>query len=419
MAVTAGYISPLPGAAFTALRQRRISLLGATGSIGSSTLEVVRASQGSLVPVALAGGDNIALLARLAEEFRPRYLGVRQPESIARLEGLLAHLRHGDNGGYAPLVLAGQEGYMRLATLPEADCVVSAQSGAAGLQATVAACRAGKVVALANKESLVIAGTLIRTLCHEHGASILPVDSEHNAIFQCLAGSHIEEVQRILLTASGGPFFGKPAAELACITPAMALKHPNWDMGAKITIDSATLMNKGLEVIEACHLYGLPLEAVTVVVHRQSLVHSLVAYVDGSVLAQLSVPDMRTAIGHCLHWPNRQNAGVPPLDLMASPSLTFEPPDEDTFPCLRLAKQAYKSGGGLPAVMNAANEVAVAAFLQEKLPFSGIPRLVEKTMISVALELEPLSLESLLSIDQQARTVAESFVEHFQDKKAQ
>ena len=410
MAVAKGYISPLPGEAFASLRQRRVSLLGATGSIGASTLEVIRASRGGLVPVALAAGDNITLLARLANEFRPQYLGVRQPESIAQLQALLQNFHSGGRGEYSPVILAGQEGYERLATLDEADCIVSAQSGAAGLRATVAACRAGKVVALANKESLVIAGDLIRSLCHEHGASILPVDSEHNAIFQCLAGNRLEDVHNILLTASGGPFFGWTASRLETVTPAMALKHPNWAMGAKITTDSATLMNKGLEVIEACHLYGLPLEAISVVVHRQSLVHSLVAYVDGSILAQLGVPDMRTAIGHCLYWPNRQDSGVQQLDILNMTALTFEPPDAKAFPCLALAKRAYKNGGSLPAIMNAANEVAVAAFLAERLSFSGIPTLVEKTMTAMPHLSESLSLESLLRIDQQARATAESFL---------
>ena len=403
MAVAKGYISPLPGEAYASPGQRRISLLGATGSIGTSVLAVVRASQGALLPVALAAGDNVALLASQAAEFRPSFLGVRQPQSITRLKSLLPD-------DYAPVILAGQEGYEHLATLPDADCIVSAQSGAAGLRATVAACRAGKVVALANKESLVIAGDLIRTLCHASGASILPVDSEHNAIFQCLAGSRLDEVQSILLTASGGPFFGKTATELENITPAMALKHPNWDMGAKITIDSATLMNKGLEVIEACHLYGLPLEAITVVVHRQSLVHSLVSYVDGSQLAQLGLPDMRTAISHCLHWPRRHDSGVPQLDLMSAPALTFEPPDEKAFPCLGLAKRAYQSGGGLPAVMNAANEVAVAAFLQGKLPFTAIARVVAQTMDRFQPEAIPLDLERLLHIDLEARKTAGLFL---------
>lgn len=273
----------------------------------------------------------------------------------------------------------GSEGYARLAALPEADTVLSAQVGAAGLAGTLAAALAGKVICLANKESLVLAGDMLRQVCARTHASILPVDSEHNAIFQCLAGRG-QEVDRLLLTASGGPFRGRSREELRNVTRAQALDHPNWKMGAKISIDSATMMNKALEVVEAFHLYGVPLEKITVLVHPQSLVHSLVQFTDGSQLAQLGTPDMRIPIAACLFWPRCVDTGVPPLDLVKAGTLQFFAPDDEAFPALKLARRALRERGGMSVVMNAANEAAVELFLAGKCAFADIAELVSAAM---------------------------------------
>ncbi len=273
----------------------------------------------------------------------------------------------------------GSEGYARLAALPEADTVLSAQVGAAGLAGTLAAALAGKVICLANKESLVLAGDMLRQVCARTHASILPVDSEHNAIFQCLAGRG-QEVDRLLLTASGGPFRGRSREELCNVTRAQALDHPNWKMGAKISIDSATMMNKALEVVEAFHLYGVPLEKITVLVHPQSLVHSLVQFTDGSQLAQLGTPDMRIPIAACLFWPRCVDTGVPPLDLVKAGTLQFFAPDDEAFPALKLARRALRERGGMSVVMNAANEAAVELFLSGKCAFADIADLVSAAM---------------------------------------
>ena len=404
------YITRLPDEAFRATWPRRIAVLGCTGSIGVSALQVVRAGKGRLVPVALAGGGNIALLARQAAEFHPPCLAVKDESLVEPLRRLLPE-------GYHPAILHGQAGYEAVARLDEADLVLSAQSGAAGLRATYAAIGAGKVVALANKESLVMAGECIRSKAAETGAVILPVDSEHNAIFQCLGGERLEAVRRLIITASGGPFFGKNREELRSIAPETALAHPNWSMGAKISIDSATLMNKGLEIIEAHHLYGLPLEQIDVAVHRQSIVHSLVEFDDGSQLAQLGTPDMRTAISHCLHWPERVACGVEKLDLLKVGQLTFEQHDDAVFPCLSLARKAQNAGNHMPVVLNAANEVAVEAFLHSRLAFLAIGETIGKTLDHF-VELRnkhPVNsppaespLDSLLFLDAQAREYARS-----------
>ena len=320
----------------------------------------------------LSCARNIKTLAEQAQEFRPPYLAVLDEASAAGLRKLLPT-------GYTPEILVGSEGYARLAALPEADTVLSAQVGAAGLAGTLAAALAGKVICLANKESLVLAGDMLRQVCARTHASILPVDSEHNAIFQCLAGRG-QEVDRLLLTASGGPFRGRSREELCNVTRAQALDHPNWKMGAKISIDSATLMYKAREVVEAFHLYGVPLEKITVLVHPQSLVHSLVQFTDGSQLAQLGMPDMRIPIAACLFWPRCVDTGVPPLDLVKAGTLQFFAPDDEAFPALKLARRALRERGGMSVVMNAANEAAVELFLSGKCAIADIADLVSAAM---------------------------------------
>lgn len=398
----AQYISSLPALepvkAETAA-PRAIVLLGSTGSIGQSALKVITACQDNFTITGLAAGENVQGLAQQANIFKAPYLAIQNERDLPALRRLLS---------YTPTILCGQEGYETLASLDETAFVLSAQSGAAGLRGTLAAARAGKVIALANKESLVIAGDAIRHLCSTTGASILPVDSEHNAIFQCLQGNKMEEVERLILTASGGPFVGWSHEQLEKVTPAMALKHPNWSMGAKITIDSATLMNKGLEIIEACHLYGMPIEAIDVVIHRQSIVHSLVEFVDGSQLAQMGIQDMRSAIGHCLNWPVRRDTGIARLNLEGN--LTFEKPDFVNFPCLNLARQAMAEGSGTPAVLNAANEIAVAAFLDKGIGFLDIPRVVEMTLQRCSGQCDPLDVQELFDLDYEARAIASSLI---------
>jgi 1-deoxy-D-xylulose-5-phosphate reductoisomerase len=416
------YISRLPQAPEPD-KERGLVILGSTGSIGRSALEVVRLSPKRLRVKALAGARNIELLAAQAAEFRPAYLALLEEKDISDLRRKLPR-------DYAPRILAGQRGYELLASLPEADLVLSAQVGAAGLRATHAAAGAGKIIALANKESLVLAGNLIRAACARSGASILPVDSEHNALFQCLAADFLSsprpgeihapasarQVVRLILTASGGPFLGRTAAELRRVTPDEALRHPNWNMGPKVTIDSATLMNKGLELIEAHHLYGLPMNRLAVLIHRESIVHSLVEYADGSQLAQLGQPDMRVPISYCLGWPERLASGVKRLDLATVGKLTFTRPDEKTFPCLGLARAAQERGHGSPVVLNAANETAVAAFLEGRLPFMGIPALVERCLSEYEAgrfgsrlpDAAPESLEAVMALDEETRARAEN-----------
>ena len=405
------YISALPGRAWQEQRPRTLSILGSTGTIGRSALEVLRLQEGRFHLTALAGARNIPLLAKQAAEFRPEHLGVLEESSIAELRSLLPV-------GYAPSIVAGQQGFETLATLTGVSTVLSAQVGAAGLRATFAAVRAGKVIALANKESLVLAGDLIRAACSESGACILPVDSEHNAIFQCLAGSFAgssapwdADVSRLILTASGGPFFGQNRDALQTVGPDQALAHPNWIMGAKITIDSATLMNKGLEIIEARHLYGLPLSAIEVLVHKESIIHSLVEYTDGSQLAQLGQPDMRVPIAYCLGWPDRLQTDVPRLDLAALGSLSFARPDEQTFPCLDLARQAQEAGRGCPVVLNAANEEAVAAFLDRRIGFYGIADVVAEALEAHTQTSEPASVDEILALDQETRARVRSVID--------
>ena len=365
------YISEAPSEAWRR-GVRQLVLLGSTGSIGGNTLAAIRSRRRECAVLGLSCARNIKTLAEQAQEFRPPYLAVLDEASAAGLRKLLPT-------GYTPEILVGSEGYARLAALPEADTVLSAQVGAAGLAGTLAAALAGKVICLANKESLVLAGDMLRQVCARTHASILPVDSEHNAIFQCLAGRG-QEVDRLLLTASGGPFRGRSREELRNVTRAQALDHPNWKMGAKISIDSATMMNKALEVVEAFHLYGVPLEKITVLVHPQSLVHSLVQFTDGSQLAQLGTPDMRIPIAACLFWPRCVDTGVPPLDLVKAGTLQFFAPDDEAFPALKLARRALRERGGMSVVMNAANEAAVELFLSGKCAFADIADLVSAAM---------------------------------------
>ena len=372
---------------------KTIALLGATGSIGRQTLEVVR--ELGLSVAALTAHTQIDLLERQARQLMPR-LAVLYDETAA--QELRGRLR-----GTGIEVMAGEEGLLAAATLPEADTVVTAVMGSVGLKPTLAAIRQGKRIALANKETLVCAGELVMDAAAQYGAEIVPVDSEHSAVFQCLQGCRDRgEVKRILLTCSGGPFYGRTFEELERVTAADALCHPNWHMGPKITVDSATLMNKGLEIIEAMRLYRLPAEQVQAVIHRQSIVHSLVEYRDGALLAQLGTPDMKLPIRYALTYPYRAESPDAPLDLLTCGALTFAPPDETAFPCLRLARQAAKTGGTACAILNGANEAAVGLFLAGEIGFNDIPRRVERAMERVPVQYKP-SLADILEADGAAR----------------
>ena len=376
---------------------RKVAVLGATGSIGTSTLDVIARHPQRLRASVLAAGRQVDALVALCRTHRPRH-------AVIADEALYPALRDGlrDAGLDDVQAHAGDAALQALVAGDACDTVVAAIVGAAGLPSTLAAARAGKRLLLANKESLVLAGELLVAAAREAGADIVPIDSEHNAIFQCLAGSPAAGLKRIVLTASGGPFRGWKREQLREVTPAQAVAHPKWSMGPKISVDSATLMNKGLEVIEAHHLFGLPGERIDVLVHPQSLVHSLVEFVDGSTLAQLGLPDMRTALAVGLGWPERIESGVAGLDLLAHGRLDFEAPDLDAFPCLRLAFEALASGGTAPAIVNAANEVAVSAFLQGRIAFPGIPALVEDCLAAVPAGAAE-SIEALLAADAAAR----------------
>jgi 1-deoxy-D-xylulose-5-phosphate reductoisomerase len=381
---------------------KRLAILGSTGSIGQNALAVVAEHPQEFQVVGLAAGKNLGVLVEQINTVRPALVSV-QDEVVAR--ELKARL--GDN--VFPKILAGPEGSVAVAAAADVDLVVSAMVGAVGLEPTLAAVMAGKSVALANKETLVAAGPLVMAAVAAHGTALIPVDSEHSAIFQALAGHRREEVRRLWLTASGGPFRTWPKDRLAAATPAQALKHPNWSMGAKITIDSATMMNKALEVIEASVLFGLPVSQVEVYIHPQSIIHSLVEFVDGSWLAQLGLPDMRVPIAYALTYPRRLPMNSEPLDLGRVAQLTFERPDFTRFPSLRLGYEAAAAGGTMPAVLNAANEVAAAAFLEKRLTFLGIPRVVEETM--AAHRQAPItSLEQVLAVNQWAREHAAGLI---------
>ena len=389
-------------------RAQRITVLGATGSIGLSTLDVIARHPERYQVFALSGYSRIDELLALCVRHRPAFAVVPSAEAAARLrDGLAA-------AGCATEVLEGEAGLCQVASASEVDAVMAAIVGAAGLRSTLAAVEAGKKVLLANKEALVMSGALFMDAVRRSGSVLLPIDSEHNAIFQCMPGDFARGlgnvgVRRILLTASGGPFRDTPAEALFNVTPEQACAHPNWSMGRKISVDSASMLNKGLELIEACWLFDAKPSQVEVVVHPQSVIHSLVDYIDGSVLAQLGNPDMRTPISNALAWPERIDSGVAPLDLFAIARLDFQAPDEQRFPCLRLARQAAEAGNSAPAVLNAANEVAVDAFLQGRIRFPEIASMIEQV-----LDQEPVvslpTLEAVFAADQRARELSREWL---------
>ena len=389
-------------------RPQRITVLGATGSIGLSTLDVIARHPDRYQVFALSGYSRIDELLALCMRHRPAFAVVPSAEAAARLRENLAA------AGCTTEVLEGEAGLCQVASAAEVDAVMAAIVGAAGLRPTLAAVEAGKKVLLANKEALVMSGALFIEAVRRSGAVLLPIDSEHNAIFQCMPGDYARGlsavgVRRILLTASGGPFRETPVEALLDVTPEQACAHPNWSMGRKISVDSASMMNKGLELIEACWLFDAPPAKVEVVVHPQSVIHSLVDYVDGSVLAQLGNPDMRTPIANALAWPERIDSGVAPLDLFAIARLDFHAPDEQRFPCLRLARQAAEAGTSAPAVLNAANEVAVEAFLERRIRFPEIAGMIEQV-----LDQEPVvplpSLDAVFAADQRARELSREWL---------
>ena len=381
---------------------KTLALLGATGSIGTQALEVVRQQPGRFRVAVLSAQRQWELLARQAREFRPAVVVIGDDSLYQNLKAALADQPE-------TTVLAGAAALAEVVTRPEIDIVLTALVGYAGLLPTVAAIRAGKDIALANKETLVVAGELITDLIKQHNVRLLPVDSEHSAIFQCLVGETQNPIEKIILTASGGPFRGRSAQQMEAVTKAQALKHPNWDMGAKITIDSASLMNKGLEVIEAKWLFGLTNEQIDVVVHPQSIVHSLVQFADGSLKAQLGLPDMKLPIQYALGYPQRLANNFPRFSFLDYPTLTFEAPDRAAFPNLELAFGAMRRGGNAPCILNAANEVAVAAFLREQVGFRQMSDLVAECLARVSYLAEPL-LADLVATDTETRRLAETLV---------
>lgn len=387
---------------------QRLTVLGSTGSIGKSTLDVVARHPDKYQIVALTANQQDDLLFEQCQRFHPRYAVLLDEAACDRLKKNL------QIAGIATEVLCGTAALEKVSVLPEVDAVMAAIVGAAGMPPTLAAANAGKKILLANKETLVLAGHLFMEAIHRSGSALLPIDSEHNAIFQALPRDYAGDmrasgVSKILLTASGGPFRNTPIEQLQNVTPEQACAHPNWSMGRKISVDSASMMNKGLEVIEAHWLFNASADDIQVVVHPQSVIHSMVQYVDGSVLAQMGNPDMRTPIAYALAYPERIAAGVAPLDLFQIAKLDFVPPDFVRFPCLGLAYQALRAGGTVPALLNAANEVAVAAFLDRKIAFLDIPRLIESVLGSVARR-EVNILQDVLDADTAAREVAQEWI---------
>jgi 1-deoxy-D-xylulose-5-phosphate reductoisomerase len=383
--------------------QTRIAILGSTGSIGTSALDVARTHPDKVKVVALAAGGNVAAMAAQVIEFRPDVVAMSSGASMDKLRAALS-------GSPAETCGVGSDGMIAVATHPDVDVVLCASSGTAGLEAVLAAIAAGKTIALANKEVLVMAGGLVMDAARRKGVAILPVDSEHNAIHQCLHGRAPGEVRRLILTASGGPFRGRSLAELGAVTAEDALRHPTWQMGPKITIDSATLMNKGLEVIEAHWLFGVDAGQISVVVHPQSIVHSMVELKDGSVIAQMGITDMRLPIQYAFAYPDRWDAPVPFLDLTRLKALEFHEPAWDDFPCLKLAYRALQAERSLPIVLNASNEVAVAYFLEGKLSFTGIPQLIERAM-DAHTPAPAATLAEVRKVDAWARAHAAELVE--------
>ena len=386
---------------------KKLAILGSTGSIGTSTLSICESFPDRYQPIALAAGQNLDLAFAQCQRWRPQVISIATEELASQLQQRLK------SAGIRGIeVVHGTAGTVRVATLPEVDFVVSAIVGVSGLEATYAAVKAGKTIGLANKECLVAAGELIMAASREHNVALLPIDSEHNAVHQCMRGGRCAEVSQIWLTASGGPFRNTPLADFENITPAQALKHPTWVMGQRITIDSATLMNKGFEVIEACRLFSLPPAQVRVTIHPQSTVHSLVEFIDGSILAQISVTDMRLPILYALAYPERVDAtpaqGLK-FDLATLNQLDFSAPDYDRFPCLRLAFEAAATGGTACIALNAADEIAVAAFLEGRIPFLGIPRTIEQVLNETPAA-HPSSIEEVLAADLAARNCAREVI---------
>jgi len=379
---------------------RRITILGSTGSIGCSTIDLIDRDPDAYVVEALTANRSVDALAEQARRLNAKFVAVADPESY---EGLKAAM-----SGTTAEIAAGPEAIVEAAAR-DADWVMAGIVGAAGLEPTLQAARAGSVVAFANKECLVCAGDLMLDEVARSGATLLPVDSEHNAIFQVFDFERRESIEKIILTASGGPFRSSSLEEMRKVTPAQAVAHPNWDMGAKISVDSATMMNKGLELIEAYYLFGIPEDRIEILVHPQSIIHSMVSYIDGSVLAQLGTPDMRTPISYTLAWPHRMTAPSARLDLGQIATLTFETPDSERFPALRLAREALKTGGSAPTILNASNEVAVAGFLDGRLGFLDIPRVVAETLEKMPSGVIG-SVDDVLSIDAAARQVAKEIM---------
>ncbi len=381
--------------------RKKIVLLGATGSIGSNTLRVLREHSDRLELVGVSARSNYRELAAICAEFKVPHAVLTDPDAYQKAQAENVFEDH-------TRLASGADALAELASLPAADTVLVAVVGACGLQPTLAAIEAGKDIALANKEALVLGGAFVIERARAKGARLLPTDSEHNAIFQCLEGHPMEQVDRLILTASGGPFRETALADLAAVSPADAVRHPNWSMGRKISVDSATMANKGLELIEAHWLFGLPPERLQVVIHPQSIAHSFVQFVDGSILAQMSPPSMTFPIQHCLLYPDRAPAVEPTLDFKTAFQLDFSPPDPQRFPCLELAYAALRTGGGAPAVFNAANEIAVARFLQNELPYLAIPKVIDSVLEQLATTPVP-NIESLLALDAEARSRAETF----------
>ncbi|MBN1474098.1 MAG: 1-deoxy-D-xylulose-5-phosphate reductoisomerase [Syntrophaceae bacterium] len=382
---------------------KKITLLGSTGSIGISALDIIEKNPERFCVVALAAGENTELLKKQMEKFHPQIIYVKTKEKAAILKSSLK-----SNSNIE--VLYGKEGIKEVASFPEADIVISAISGAAGLMPTLAAIEAGKDIALANKETMVIAGEIVTRVAKKKGVKILPVDSEHSAIFQCLEGQKMDFLKKIILTASGGPFRKMTKKQLQSVKPKHALKHPNWKMGKKITIDSSSLMNKGLEVIEAKWLFDVQISQIDVLIHPQSIVHSMVEFIDGSILAQMGIPDMRIPIAYALSYPERIKIDLPPLNLIKDGKMEFMKPDTKMFPCLKLAYDAGIAGGTNPAVLNAANEVAVEEFINGKIKFINIPKIIEK-VLSLHDAVNDPSLEEIIQADRWAREHAQKIIE--------